>query len=231
MNFRQILKKYFPGKKYLSGEDTFLRHRCMASLLNAFQPEFVLDVGGENHLKNFTKDVKILSANPKNLGVRCSGHQLPFKNRAFDVIVSIDTLEHMPKELRREFCLELLRVARKGVILCAPLGTPEHIEYEKQLLSSGSLWGDFLYYTAEHVKHGLPDPEEIKALCDSFSGRIYYQGDFRRVRQVEKSMAYLWLAWNAMGNFIKDLFWMKRCFLKKEFYSHANRFYIVLKTT
>ena len=51
--------------------------------------------------------------------------KLPFKDNSFDVAVSCDTLEHIPKKDRLTFINEMARVCRKGVVLCAPLGTAE----------------------------------------------------------------------------------------------------------
>ncbi|MEM3871423.1 MAG: class I SAM-dependent methyltransferase [Nitrososphaeria archaeon] len=41
------------------------------------------------------------------------GTRLPFRNKSFDVVISVDTIEHVPKDARIYFCEELKRVAKK----------------------------------------------------------------------------------------------------------------------
>ena len=44
--------------------------------------------------------------------VQASGVQLPFRDGAFDLVCSLDTLEHIPGEQRPAFLSEILRVSR-----------------------------------------------------------------------------------------------------------------------
>lgn len=52
------------------------------------------------------------------------GYNLPFKDNSFDVITSIDVIEHVDDYDR--FIKEMLRVARKSVILATPNRLPEY---------------------------------------------------------------------------------------------------------
>jgi len=45
---------------------------------------------------------------------------LPFRDNEFDVVVSLDTLEHIPQNQRQRFAEELKRVSRVGVVLSCP---------------------------------------------------------------------------------------------------------------
>jgi hypothetical protein len=93
--------------------------------------------------------------------VKGDGTALQFDDASFDLVVSADTLEHIPVTQRRNFWRELLRVARYGVILLAPFGTPE-VEAVEDLL--------FAYIKAdlgaeqeqlkEHREYGLPVLDE-----------------------------------------------------------------------
>ncbi len=53
--------------------------------------------------------------------VGVDGSKLPFRNNTYDVVVSIDTLEHVPKRLHKDFIRELKRVARKKVVITGPV--------------------------------------------------------------------------------------------------------------
>ncbi len=89
------------------------------------------------------------------------GTALVFGDATFDLVVSSDTLEHIPPEQREAFWQELLRVARHGVILLAPFHVTS-VEIAEKLL--------FAYIEAkhqakhkelqEHIVNGLPVLEE-----------------------------------------------------------------------
>ena len=186
------IKKFIPSwtLKYICGADTFIRHRCLAGLIENLKYKIILDVGGEGRLLYFLCNTKIINANIKQTDVCCKGNMLPFKDDSFDISVSLDTLEHMPKNIRPAFCEELARVSRKGFVLCAPLGTPENIENEKKLLASGQLWGSSLSALKEHIEFGIPLPEEVNALAELIGGRIFYQRKSTRPMVVVQRYAY-----------------------------------------
>jgi GT2 family glycosyltransferase len=58
--------------------------------------------------------------------VQASGVQLPFRDGAFDLVCSLDTLEHIPDEQRPAFLSELLRVTRDGLYLAFPFDSPSN---------------------------------------------------------------------------------------------------------
>jgi SAM-dependent methyltransferase len=53
--------------------------------------------------------------------VCADGCVLPFADRSFDIVVSVDTVEHIPQPRRAAFLEELKRIARWGVIITCPL--------------------------------------------------------------------------------------------------------------
>src|SRR5579862_7708279 len=60
----------------------------------------VLDMVSTSELKNY---------------VQANGVQLPFRDHTFDLVCSLDTLEHIPVERRPDFLAELLRVTQDGL--------------------------------------------------------------------------------------------------------------------
>jgi len=189
----------------LFGPDTFIRHLCLSHLSVAFSLSTILDVGGEGFLQQFVR-ARVTSVNVKAADVRYSGVLLPFKDSSFDVVVSCDTLEHIAKQGRERFVSELVRVSRKGVVLCAPLGTVEHIEAEKTVAQSNGLDPQVRAYLEEHIAFGLPTPEEVTGYAARFNGRVWYQGDFRKVsgRQYGGLFRYLAALNLAVSNVITD---------------------------
>jgi len=217
-------------RQLATGRDTFTRHLCVSELLRRIGAKTVIDIGGEGRLKIFTGNAKVSSANitaGRGVDHIIKGSELPFEDGSFDAAVSVDTLEHISREARSRFIGEMHRIAKKGLVLCAPLGTIEHISYEKQLLESGNLSGRDAEYLKEHVMNGLPTPEELIMVASKYNGKLFYQGDFRGLGVVKKGRAGI-VAGNIMGNLATILFWNNARHLKAEFTPHTNRFYFVV---
>ncbi|MBM3324456.1 MAG: class I SAM-dependent methyltransferase, partial [Calditrichaeota bacterium] len=158
--------------KYFYGLDSLERHRAVAHIVRDAlpPPATLLDVGGEaslrcNHLGRFLKGYRITTLNvTRSSDIRYGGKVLPVGDAAFDIVVSLDTAEHVPQSERADWIKDFFRVARKFVILCGPLGT------EFQRAADGELNDLFRqlfdqdhHYLSEHIACGLPNPDEIRA--------------------------------------------------------------------
>lgn len=184
-----------PLAKLRMPPDTFERHSIIARL--AGPAGSVLDVGGvKGELGLFLPDAEVTTINME--GERADAHfdgdLLPFEDDSFDLAVSLDVLEHIPAEGRARHFEELARVARRQVLLCCPLGSPEHIEAEAGLAS----WylettGERHRFLEEHLTRGLPGEAELERLADGVGGSrlIRFHGDFRRANQAFRRSAGL----------------------------------------
>ena len=164
-------------KSLLLSFDVFERHKTVAKSINP--GETILDVGGGvDALNKFIKN-KVVVSNLQSGDILADGRNLPFKDNSFDIVTSIDVIEHVPKKDRKKFVQELLRVAKERVIISAPLGTKKHIDEEKKLLElfkAKKMKSDFL---EEHLKRGLPNFSEFKKYLSHNPYRVLYSGDFR----------------------------------------------------
>ena len=169
----------------LTAADTWERHLVVAEL--AGEPRTVIDVGGlPGQLRSFLPGASVVAVNitePADLLVEPGG--LPFQDRSIDVVTSLDALEHVPPGERPGFLAELVRIARRRVIMCCPLGTPEHVaaEHEVQAWHRSVAGADHPWLT-EHIELGLPTAEEIErdlraATAPGDEVRLRYHGDFR----------------------------------------------------
>ena len=95
------------------------------------------------------------------------GCKLPFIDKAFDAVVSVDTAEHIPKSIRHNFYKELKRVCKKRIILTCPMQSSDGIFQGKKY----DITFQYLYEktygvkepnTAQHIAAGHPTTEEIK---------------------------------------------------------------------
>src|SRR4051794_12696112 len=143
--------------------DTWERHLVVAEL--AGSPRQVVDVGGlPGQLRSFLPGAAVLAANiqpPADLLVPVDG--LPFKDRTIEVVTSLDALEHVLPAARPSFIAELIRVTSRRLILCCPLGTPDHAAAERNVAAwYRDLTGSDHPWLVEHIANGLPTAQELR---------------------------------------------------------------------
>lgn len=87
--------------------------------------------------------------------------KLEFANDSFDIVLSVDMLEHLPKEKRKKAIDEMVRVAKKAVVVGVPCGTLSLV-HDKQIQESyKKRFGKEFPFAEEHIKFGLPEEEDI----------------------------------------------------------------------
>ena len=168
--------------------DVYERHHVVSQLLQeslgqANHQANILDVGGRVELLERFLPYKIISVNPDGTGhLFASGTALPFANNSFDAVVSIDTLEHLPANLRLPLLQECVRVCKQVVIIAAPFGSAEHIAYEKELDEYYRVVNGRSHpYLGEHIQHGLPTQTDLDTFAQALkpaASRFYYAGDY-----------------------------------------------------
>jgi ubiquinone/menaquinone biosynthesis C-methylase UbiE len=132
---------------------------------------FLLDIR-----RNVFKNLKV--GNP----IIADGCNLPFKDKAFDIVVSVDTIEHVPRSGRHNLYNELKRVCKKRIIITCPMqssdGTFQGKKYDNAF--------QFLYEkyygvkepnTEQHITAGHPTLEEIKSALPNSTIRGYKNCD------------------------------------------------------
>lgn len=101
--------------------------------------------------------------------VRSRPGPLPFADAAFDTVISLDVLEHVPPPERRGFVAEIARVAaRRAVVVCpcdeaAPLDEMLRRMYARR----GEASPEWLW---EHAEHGLPTRAAVADACAGVAG-------------------------------------------------------------
>jgi len=90
-----------------------------------------------------------------------NGAALPVRSNSVDYVVSVDSLEHVPKELRNDYLEELDRVSRRKVLLHCPVdnsdGKYAGSKYDKRFQDAYlRMFGHEEPNTKEHFKNGLP---------------------------------------------------------------------------
>lgn len=142
------------------------RYKAAAEIfrrLNLGPEEWVLDVGGgSGNLIQYLSSEKIFTLDPFGSGefhIRASMDNIPLPDDSFDLVIQIDSLEHIPTNLRARALGEMARVARKFLIWIGPVDSELAIEAEEDLCASHRelFSGREMQWLSEHRVHGLPD--------------------------------------------------------------------------
>lgn len=166
--------------------DQYQRYRLVSDVLAAVRAPGerlrILDVGGRTALlRTFLgeDDVELVDVEPSDAPglVLGDGSRLPFRDRAFDAVVTFDTLEHVPPARRDDFVRECRRVARRWVVIAGPYSSPE-VERAERLLREflAAKLHERHRYLEEHHEHGLPDRARVEESLRELGGRVLSLG-------------------------------------------------------
>jgi|SRR3984893_9391911 len=97
-----------------------------------------------------------------------NGISLAFDDAAFDVVVTSETLLHVPPNQRHNFLAELTRVAREAVIIGAPFDDPAVVQSEEVFRSLiWARYGEGQHLIDAHRRYGLPSLDQTEAFFHS----------------------------------------------------------------
>ena len=169
-----------------------VRFSSVVPLIEELGPTEVLDVGsGSAGVAGWLRpawrvtavdrsfDQAVAPPAPYREGARLvpgDARKLPFEDGAFDVAVALDVLEHIPPADRDRVIAELVRVARRRVIVAGPAG-PAAQASDNRLADGLRARGlDPPGWLAEHERHGLPAPGDVTDRLRPH-GRLRVSGD------------------------------------------------------
>jgi methyltransferase family protein len=130
--------------------------------------------------------------------VCCDACQMPFEDGAFPIVLSLDTLEHIPRELRPAFLKELRRVAGRAVILTCPVDSSDN-EFQARRCDSDLVEGlqkrgqPSARWPEEHLQQGHPAIEELRREFDGASVEGWQNADVWMRFQLFQSRPFVWL--------------------------------------
>lgn len=112
-------------------------------------------------------------ANPRLTRVEGTATELPFDDDAFDVVLSLEMMEHLPAGARAPALREMLRVTRPGgrLVVTFPAGATAarldgwlNAAYRRR-------HGRDHPWAVEHLQQGLPEADEIARLAAATGAR------------------------------------------------------------
>ena len=170
--------------------DLYQRYRLAGQVGELVSPRRILDIGGllgdqDGHLAT-TADFFFPSVPDKKIQVtttdlRHCDHpnhipalawKQPFGDKSFDLVLTLDVLEHLTKDHRADLLNELDRISRAFILIGAPFSSPE-IERVEEELSKGLM--DTSHFLEEHRTLGLPDYSLVEKHFQNRSGYQLYR--------------------------------------------------------
>lgn len=162
---------------------TRLRNRDVAACVRPFvRPgETVVDAGcGEFGLASFLATTKVVGVDIVQAKDNGSDFQfipgsitaLPFDTASVAVSASVDTIEHLPADIRAKALQEMVRVASRAVVVSFPRGEDARRideKYREGLRRTGRPEPDWL---SEHLAEHYPTEEFVEATLRDAARRI-----------------------------------------------------------
>lgn len=136
--------------------------------------------------------------------------QLPFAADSFDIVLCVDTFEHLPASLRDAAAGEILRVLRPAgtAVITFPAGAAaEAAEARVRAAYAKHTGGARLRWLEEHLEAGLPDPDAVtRALERHAQGRfrVTHMGN-ANVRVWTWIWRVLMCGWPGRGNAVAQV--------------------------
>lgn len=97
---------------------------------------------------------------------------LPFRKNSYDVLICADTLEHLEKTQREKAIEELMRVAKKLIIIVVPIGSLSQEQDKKLDAYYQKIFDKKDFFLSQHVQNGLPSANEILVIFDRLSRKL-----------------------------------------------------------
>lgn len=168
---RHFIGNYFVTPHYAEFNfDVTMRYMPARLLLDGKNYRKILDVGsGDKGLAQFTDrtiyglDTAFESPAENLIPIVGSVLKVPFDDNSFDLVVSVDVLEHLPRELRQKALNEIMRVSSDTIVVGCPAGEKAE-EIDRTTLKEYFHGNreEAVWWLRDHVNNGLPSVSELE---------------------------------------------------------------------
>lgn len=231
--FLEKIARIFFGKYYeFQHPESALRYLPITALLKEKKMEDskILEVGSGSlgitpYLKKPVDGVDLDFSGPQTpllTKIKGSSLDLPFRKNTYDVVICVDTLEHIENPDREKAVREILRVARNLSVIVVPAGHLSELQDKKLELHFRKVFGQKNNFLTEHVKNGLPATEEILVILDRVLARLGKKAKIKSRPLLNLQVReFLMKTWISKNRFIYYLY-LKGYLLLLPLFVHAN---------
>lgn len=138
-----------------------------------------------------------------------NARKMPFKDSSFDIVISMDMLEHLNKNFRTDAISEMIRVAKNYVCIGVPCGQ-KSLDQDKTLdLYYSKVHQSRYHFLEEQINNGLPDKKDILASIIKGANKYRKIISIKVVPNENLSLRlFLMKGWLSKG-FFRNLFYRK----------------------
>ena len=146
---------------------------------------------------------------PQMKQVKASAKTLPFADNIFDIVISVDTLEHIPPPSRQLVVNEIIRTATKQVIIAVPVGKNSQAQDRDLNQEYIRRYGKSFTFLTEHVTYGLPENQAVSGWINAAAKKYHKNIRITQIGNRNLSLR-LWLmrGWMTKNQLI-DIFFRK----------------------
>ncbi|MBI5869376.1 MAG: class I SAM-dependent methyltransferase [Actinobacteria bacterium] len=191
-----------------------IRYLPVASILKAAGARKVLEVGsGDLGLAPYSQDFELTGLdrsfqleNAHMTQVTGSATRIPFDERSFDAVISVDSLEHVPPDEREQAVREILRTAHSLAVIAVPSG--ESAEAQDQHLAERYLQvrGEEYPFFQDHLEYGLPREDDLELMIGRALKGLGRRGSVRLQKNANLSLrSFLMKGWISRNRFYYNL--------------------------
>ncbi len=160
-----------------------IRYKPIIDFIRKNNPKNILEVGsGSRWIWKFMRNLKYTwldrttadywiqeKDTSKNMKfVNGDSLAMPFSDNSFDLVFSLDMLEHIPEDKRIDSIREIVRVTNKYAIVGFPYGKlwsiADRLFYEFEMIKEWKVE----WWLIEHIENGLPDDLFLNNLKKEF---------------------------------------------------------------
>lgn len=175
-NAENLLRKFFNKFFWRQHPEAALRYLPVVSEIekSGLMDPNILEIGsGSLGITPYFKgnvdglDIDFSGPTSKFLNkIKGQADNLPFHKNSYDVVISVDVIEHLPKSLREKAIFEQLRITKKLAIIVVPVGKLSE-DQDRQLFAHwNKIFKTKNQFLQEHIENGLPSVDEILVWID-----------------------------------------------------------------
>ena len=132
--------------------------------------------------------------------------KIPFKKDSFDIVICVDTLEHLEHKLHQKALYEMMRVAKKKLLIAVPCGKKAYHQDVSLNRLYAEKYGMEYHFLKEQINLGLPEEKNLKNTIEKAAAKSGKKIQLRIINNENLTLrSFLmkgWLSKNLIVNII-----------------------------